>query len=94
MEQERFLKMVTLAMPAVVSISQWMGVGGFGWLSYVNVSLIVRPSFKWMKSAPKFSFAADDATHFKIVEREWIASLSVMGPPSLGNEHRKKWPDA
>ena len=63
-------------------------------MSYDNVSLMVHPSFTFMKSAPKSSSAADDTTHFKIVQRVKIAPLSVMGSVSLGTELRKKWPDA
>ena len=71
-----------------------MGVGSCGWTSYANVSLMVHPSFTFMKSAPNSASAADDATNFRIVQRVKIALLSVMGSPSLGNETRKKWPDA
>ena len=71
-----------------------MGVGGCGWPSSANVSQIVCPSFTFMKSAPNSASASDDATNFKMVQRIKIAPLSVMGYPYLGDEPRKKWPDA
>ena len=71
-----------------------MGVGGFGWLSSANVSLMVRPYFIFMKSAPNSDSAADDVTNFKMVHRVKNEALSVMGSTSLGTEPRKKWPDA
>ena len=80
-------------MSAVVEFSQWMGVGGCGCPSSYNVSLMVHPSLTFMKSEPNSASAADDATHFKIVQRVWILPLSVMGSPSLRTEPRKKWPD-
>ena len=86
--------MVPLEMPNAVALSQWMGVGGCGWPSSANVSIIVRPSYKFMKSAPKYASADDDTTHFNIVKRVNIEPLSVMGYPYLGTEPREKWPDA
>ena len=71
-----------------------MGVGGCGWLSSAIVSLMMRPCFTSMKSAPNSDSAADYATHFKIVQRIKIAPFIMMGSPSLGIEPRKKWPDA
>ena len=71
-----------------------MGVGSCGCLSSANVNLMVSPSFTFIKSATKSASAADDATHFKIVQRVKIAPLSVLGSSSLGNEPRKKFPDA
>ena len=71
-----------------------MGVVGFWWPSSANFSLLVRPSFTFMKRSPNSSYAADDATSFKIVHRVKIAPLSVMGSPYLGTTPRKKWPDA
>ena len=70
-----------------------MGFGGCEWPSSANVSLMVRPSFTFMDSAPKYASAADDATHFKIIQRVKIAPLSVMDSPSLGTKPRKEWPD-
>ena len=71
-----------------------MGVGFCGWPSYFKFSRIVHPYFKFMNSAPNSDSAADDATHFKMVQRVNIALLIVMGYPYLGTEPRKKWPDA
>ena len=51
-------------------------------------------SFKLTKGVPNSASAADDATHFEIVQRVKIAPLSVMSYPYLGNELRKKCPDA
>ena len=64
------------------------------WPSSTNFSLLVRPSFTFMKSAPNSASAANDATNFKMVQRVKIAQLSVMGSPYLGNEPRKKLLDA
>ena len=66
-----------------------MGIGGCGWPSSDNVSLMVRPSFKFMNIAPNSASGADDATNFKIVQNVKIAPLNVMG-----SEPRKKLPDA
>ena len=71
-----------------------MEVGGCRWLSSANVSLMVRPSFIFMNSAPNSASAADDATNLKMVYKVKITPLSVMGYPSLDSEPRKKWPDA
>ena len=71
-----------------------MGFSGCGWPSYANVSLMMRPSFTFMKIAPNSASAADDATNFKMVRRVKISPLSVMGSASLGTEPRKKWPYA
>ena len=60
-----------------------MGVGGCGWPSSANVSLMVRPYFKFTNSAPNSASAAGDATNFNMVRRVKIAPLSVMGSPSL-----------
>ena len=54
---------------------------------------MVRPYFKFTKSAPNYASAAEDATKFKMLQRVKIAPLGVMGSPSLGNEPRKKCPD-
>ena len=64
------------------------------WTSSADASLILLPSFTFMKSAPNSDSAADDATNFKMVQRVKNVLLSVMGSPSLGIEPRKKWPDA
>ena len=45
------------------------GVGGCGWLSSAIVSLMMRPYFTSMKSAPNSDSAADDATNFKMLQR-------------------------
>ena len=71
-----------------------MVVGGCGWPSYDNVSLMVSPYLKSMEIAPNYASSADDTTHVKIVQRVKIAPLSVMSYPSLVNEPRNKWPDA
>ena len=71
-----------------------MGVCGCGWPSSTNVSLIVRTSLIFMKSAPNSVSDDDDATNFKMVQRVKNAPLSVMGSPSLGTEPREKWTDA
>ena len=55
---------------------------------------MVRPYFKFTKSAPNYDSAAEDATKFKMLQRVKIAPLSVMGSPSLGTERRKKCTDA
>ena len=70
-----------------------MGVGGCGWPSSTNFSLMVRPYFTFIKSAPNSASAADYATYFKILQRVKIAPLSVMGSPYLWPESRNKWPD-
>ena len=59
--------MMTLAIPAAVAFLQLMGVGGCGWPSSVNASLIVRHSFTFMKSAPNAASAVHDAKTFKMV---------------------------
>ena len=61
-----------------------MGVGGCGWPSSTNVSLMVRPYFTFMNSAPNSASSADYATNFKIVQRVKIAPLNGMGYSSLG----------
>ena len=61
--------MVLLEMPAAVAFSQLMVFSGCGWPSSDNVSLMVRPYFTFMSSAPNSASAADDATHFNIVQR-------------------------
>ena len=71
-----------------------MGFGGCGWNSSTNLSIMVRPSFTLMKSAPNSSSTSHDATKFKMVQRVKVALLSVMGSPSLGTEPRKTCPDA
>ena len=71
-----------------------MEVVGSGCTSSANASLMVRPSFTFMKSALNSSSAADDAINFKIVQRVKIAPLSVIGSLYLGTETKKKWPDA
>ena len=85
--------MVPLAMPASVAFSQLIGVGVCGWPISTNFSLMVRPYFTIMKSAPNLVYVSDDSTHFKIVQRVKIAPLSMMGHPSLGTERRNKCPD-
>ena len=47
-------------MPAVVLLSQWMGVGGCGWPSSWRVSLNIIPSLMFENNAPN-SASADDA---------------------------------
>ena len=54
-------------MPSTVALSQWMGVGGCGWPSYVNVIIMVRTYFTFINSAPNSASAADYDTHFKIL---------------------------
>ena len=71
-----------------------MGVGVCGWPSSANVILMVHPSFIFMKSAPNSASTTDDTTNSKMVQRVKFSPLSAMGYPSLGNESRKKWPDA
>ena len=71
-----------------------MGVDGCGWPISANVSLMVRPSFSFTRSASNSDSAADDATHFNIVQRVKMAALGVIGSPSLGTEQRKNFPNA
>ena len=59
----------TFAMPAAVALSQCMGVGGWGWPSYLRVSRIMQPSLEFMKSAPSSASAAKDATNFILLHR-------------------------
>ena len=84
MELERCFLMVPLSMPAVVALSQYMGVGGCRLLSYDKVSKIVCPSLTFMNSAPNSASATDNAKNLRMVQRIKIAPLSVMGSPSLG----------
>ena len=62
--------------------------------SSANISLMVSPSFAFMKGAPNSASADDDVTNFKSVQRVKCSPLSVMGYPYLGTEPRKKFPDA
>ena len=70
------------------------GVGGCGRPRSANDRLMLLYSFTFMNSAPNSTSADDDAKFFKMLQSVKIAPLSVMGSPSLGNEPRKKWPDA
>ena len=81
-------------MSAAVTLSQLMGVSGCGLKSSTNVSLTLRPYFISMKIATNSASAADNAKHFKIVQRVKIAPLSVMVSPYLETEPRKKCPYA
>ena len=48
-------------MPVDVALSQWIGVGGCGCLSYRNVSLIVLDFFLFKNNAPSYTSDADSA---------------------------------
>ena len=69
MEWERCFLMVPLTMSDVVALSQWMGIGGFGWPSSAKLSQIVRPSFTFMNVVPNYASESDDATNFKMLHR-------------------------
>ena len=86
--------MVPLSMPAVVALSQYMGVGGCRWLSYAKVSQIDCPSLTFTNIAPNSASTAGNSKHVNMMQRVKHAPLSVMGSPSLGTEPRKKCPDA
>ena len=57
--------MVSFAMPTAVSLSQWMGVGGWGCPISAKVSLNTLPSLILKKSSPNSASAADDAMSFR-----------------------------
>ena len=68
-----------------------MGVGSCGWTSYANVSIMVRPSFTFMKIAPNSASAADDATNFRIVQRvisHFHGAGALFFDSSIGNAFR------
>ena len=85
---------VLFAMPAAVSLSQYMGVGGCGWPSSSSLSLMIFASFAFKNIAPNSASAADAATNLRIVQSVRIGPFSRMGCSSSGFHPRKKWPAA
>ena len=69
-------------------------MGGCGWPISVRVMRITLASLAFRNSAPSFASAADAATNFRMLQREWIGPFCVMGFPSIGNDPRKKFPPA
>ena len=63
-DRERCRITEPFSVPAAVALSQFMGVDGSRWTSSLRVSRITRPSLAFMKSAPSYASAAEDATNF------------------------------
>ena len=69
MDCDRCFLEVPFAMPTAVTLSQWMGVGDWGYPSSAKVSCMMRNSFTLRKSAPSLASAsaADNSTELRMV---------------------------
>ena len=71
-----------------------IGVGGCGWPNSSSVMRMILASFAFKNSAPSSASAAEAATNFNILHKEWIAPFNLIGCPSTGTEPKKKCPPA
>ena len=78
------------AIPVAMSLLQCIGVGGYGYLSSLKVSLMILVSFSFRNIAPNYASADDAATNLSIWHRVNIAPLRCMGCLSCGFHPRKK----
>ena len=57
-------------MSAVVTLSQWIGVGGCGWMSSSKVIKKTPPAFTFMNNETNYASAADNVMNSSMVQRE------------------------
>ena len=81
------------AIPVAMSLLQCIGVGGYGYLSSLKVSLMILVSISFRNIAPNYASADDAATNLSIWHRVNIAPLRCMGCLSCGFHPRKKFTD-
>ena len=81
-------------MPTTVVLSMCIGVGGCGWPSSCNVIRITCASFAFRNRDPSSASAAEAATNLRMLQREWIGPLRLIGFPLIGSDPRKKCPPA
>ena len=81
-------------MPTAVVLSMCIGIGGCVCPISCNVSRMILACCALWNSAASSAAAADAATIFKIVHREWMDPLSLIFVLFLGMELRKKCPPA
>ena len=73
-------------MPANAILSQWIGVGGFLWPSYLRMILIIFPYFTLRNRVPSSAYAADATMNFNIPQKMYIVPFISIGYNLLGFE--------
>ena len=81
-------------MPTAVVLSTCTGVGGCGCPNSFNISLMTFASWALRNRAPSSASAADAATSFSIEHVVKIFPFNLIGSPSFGKLHKKKYPPA
>ena len=83
-ERESYLLMASFAMPASVTLSQWIGVGGCLWPSSCRKILRTFPSLELSNRAPSSASAADATTNLNITKNTYIALFKFISFPLMG----------
>ncbi len=60
----------------------------------LRVSLKIMPSLQFRKRTPNTASAVDAKTKCKIAHKVKNTPFNLMGSPSFGDHHMKKWPHA
>jgi hypothetical protein len=81
-------------MPSTVELSQFIGVGGCGWLISSRVSQNIVACLQFKNSAPSSATMADATTNNNIAHNVKNAPFNLIGCVGLGFHPMKKCPHA